>query len=173
MLLFLDALFVSVYNIYVNFLNVFFIAILSAFWRYLSLLYEVQLFFSVHCFSFCFVYGNIFLVNSFTTLHSQRIYGYLSFNSDFSHLIHSSLTCFLHSYKFKIRPLTVRGPGKWFPPHNSKQIREVTHSYPSICAPPPHFSLTSITCPGKRARGEEERMKDTWWGVRLWAKYRQ
>lgn len=31
MLLFLNALFVSIYNIYVNFLNVFFVAILSAF----------------------------------------------------------------------------------------------------------------------------------------------
>lgn len=161
MLLFLNALFVSIYNIYVNFLNVFFVAILSAFWRYLSLLYEVHIIFLSPLFLFLFCLRELFLVNSFTTLYSQRIYGYLSFNSDFSHLMHSSLTCFLHSYKFKIRPLTVRGPGKWFPPHNSKQIREVTHSYPSICAPP-HFSLTSITCPGKRAMGEEERMKDTW-----------
>lgn len=62
MLLFLNALFVSIYNIYVNFLNVFFVAILSAFWRYLSLLYEVHIIFSVHCFSFCFVYGNFSLL---------------------------------------------------------------------------------------------------------------
>lgn len=129
---------------------------------------KYTLFFSVLCFSFCFVNGNFSPVNSFITLYSQRIYGYLSFNNNFSHLIHSSLTCFLHSYRFKIRPLAVRGPGKWFPPYNSKQIREVTHSYPSICAP--HISLTPITCPGKRAMGEEERMKDTWWGVRHCAK---